>query len=252
MKKFYTQIALVISFLLIGTSIASASIPASQQGRDHSPVITENGELVRVDFIHYAKDKNPARPDKPGGGGSKKPKETVCYDLMGVKWKQNNLSYYVNPTNSGMTTTDVMSAFNTSFNTWDNETAYNLFGAANVDTNAVYGDQNYKNEIAFGLYNDPGVIAVTTTWYTRRGKEIVEFDMLYNTSFNWGDGAANSSLMDLQSIATHELGHGIGLLDIYTDTCSEVTMFGYGSEGETKARDLEPADITGLESMYGI
>lgn len=250
MKKFYTQLALVISLLLIGTSIASASIPASQQGRDHSPVISENGELVRVDFIHYAKDKNPARPTNPGG---KKPKgEDACYKLMGVKWKQTNLPYYMNPTNSGLNESFIVSTFNTSVNTWDNETNYDLFGAGSINTSLHYGTQDYNNTIEFGSYNDPGVIAVTSTWYTRRGKEIVEFDMLYNTAFNWGDGAASSTQMDLQSIATHELGHGIGLLDIYTDACSEVTMFGYGSEGETKARDLEPADITGLESMYGI
>ena len=57
--------------------------------------------------------------------------------------------------------------------------------------------------------------------------------------------------MDLQNIATHELGHSAGLNDIYSSTCSEVTMYGYSSYGETKKRTLEQPDITGLQKIYG-
>ena len=56
--------------------------------------------------------------------------------------------------------------------------------------------------------------------------------------------------MDLQNIAIHELGHGIGLLDVYEDACADVTMYGYGTEGETKKRTLETPDITGYTEMY--
>lgn len=251
MKKLYTY-SIIIGLLLIGAGIASAmSIPAAQQARNHSPVITQDGELMRVDFIHYARGGNPARPENPEN--NKKPKGgDACYKLMGVKWKQTNMPYYVNPTNSGLDANFVSSTFNTSINTWDDATGYDLFGAGSVNTGLSYGDQDYNNTIAFGLYNDPGVIAVTSTWYMRRGKEIVEFDMLYNTAFNWGDAKVDPTLMDLENIATHELGHGIGLLDIYTDSCSSVTMFGYGTEGEVDKRSLETADIEGLQIMYGI
>jgi len=57
--------------------------------------------------------------------------------------------------------------------------------------------------------------------------------------------------MDLKNIATHELGHAVGLSDIYTTTCNTVTMYGYGSIGETQKRDLAEPDITGLQIMYG-
>lgn len=58
--------------------------------------------------------------------------------------------------------------------------------------------------------------------------------------------------MDLQNIAVHEIGHGLGLADVYEAVCSEVTEYGYSTEGETKKRSIEPADITGLQSLYGI
>ena len=56
--------------------------------------------------------------------------------------------------------------------------------------------------------------------------------------------------MDLQNIATHELGHAVGMDDIYTDSCSHVTMYGYSYEGDTEKRTLELPDIEGLLRMY--
>ena len=56
--------------------------------------------------------------------------------------------------------------------------------------------------------------------------------------------------MDLQNIATHELGHAVGLDDIYTSTCSEVTMYGYSTYMETKKRTLEQPDIKGISGIY--
>jgi cytochrome c biogenesis protein CcdA len=62
---------------------------------------------------------------------------------------------------------------------------------------------------------------------------------------------ANPALMDLQNIATHELGHAFGMDDIYTDACSSVTMYGYSDNGDISKRTLEQPDITGLRLMYG-
>jgi len=121
-----------------------------------------------------------------------------------------------------------------------------------VDYGAQYGEQNYQNAIAFGNYPDSNVIGVTSVWYTRAGKQIVEFDMLLNTDFNWGDVAIEPVKMDLENIVTHEAGHAVGLSDIYSGSCSSVTMYGYSTEGETSKRTLEQADISGLQAMYGI
>ncbi|NIP29559.1 MAG: peptidase M10A and M12B matrixin and adamalysin, partial [Candidatus Dadabacteria bacterium] len=64
-----------------------------------------------------------------------------------------------------------------------------------------------------------GVIAVTVIWGYFSGppsiREIVEFDVLFDTDFTWGNATVNPTLMDLQNIATHEIGHGAGLGDLY-------------------------------------
>ncbi len=57
--------------------------------------------------------------------------------------------------------------------------------------------------------------------------------------------------MDLQNIATHELGHGAGLIDLYDAVASEQTMYGYSTKGETKKRDLNTGDIAGIQDLYG-
>ncbi len=173
---------------------------------------------------------------------------------MGVKWPSLPVSYAINPTNpQGLAEEVVIPTIAASAETWDAATSRELFSDAyTVDYAAQYGVQNYQNAIAFGPYSQSGVIAVTSVWYTRIGKRIVEFDMLFNTAYLWGDATLDPSVMDLANIAVHELGHSVGLADIYTSTCGAVTMYGYSGYGETSKRTLEQPDITGLQQMYGI
>jgi len=110
--------------------------------------------------------------------------------------------------------------------------------------------QDFKNSVVFGDYPDSSAIAITALWFSRKGKQIVEFDIIFNTRFSWGDAAVNPSLMDLQNIAAHEFGHSVGLDDIYSAECSTVTMYGYSWQGDIQKRTLEEPDIAGLLRMY--
>ena len=249
MVKFNLLVLFFILVLAVGFAAASMLIPANDDAKENakapenSPVINENWDLERVDFIHYA---------KPNGVGSAK--SPSCYKLMGVKWNPLPVSYVINPSNpQGLSEGFVTSTISASAESWDSATSSELFNNAyGVNYSAQYGVQNFQNALVFGDYPDSGVIGVTSVWYTRVGKRLVEFDMLLNTDFTWGDADLNSSVMDLQNIITHELGHGIGLDDIYSTSCLSVTMYGYSTEGETSKRTLETADIAGLQKMYGI
>jgi len=254
MKKLILSSIILLSVLsLSGQAGASMIIPISEQGKnhwqspDHSAAINENGDLERVDFIHYAKPENLGKPVKP-------PKTESCYKLMGVKWKDFPVNYVINPLNpEGLSENFIVSAVSIATEIWDNATSRELINDNyQIDYNSDYGVQDYKNAIVFGDYPNDNVIAVTSVWYSPRGKKIVEFDMLLNTRFDWGDASINPALMDLQNIAVHEFGHGVGLSDLYNSTCAEVTMYGYSTEGETKKRTLEIPDINGLQALYGI
>lgn len=246
----------IIALLIVVSATASASmlIPANSNAKENakapekSPVISEtdsgNWDLERVDFIHYAKPPGTAKP----------PATSACYKLMGVKWNTMPVNYVVNPSNTQeLSEAVITSAISASAETWDAATSKELFkNEYSIDESVQYGVQDFRNAMVFGDYPNNNVIAVTSVWYMRRGKQIVEFDQLYNTRFNWGNATENSSKMDLQNIATHELGHAVGLDDIYTTSCSAVTMYGYSSYGETAKRTLEQPDITGLQIIYGV
>ncbi len=235
--------ALCLAVLASGSMLIPVNPHAQEasQGPEHSGVIDENFGLERIDFIHYVK---PLRGSKPSSGG-------MCYKLLGVKWSTLPVSYTINPYNEdSLTRSDVITAISAAAETWDEATSVELFApyeSGSVSYNTI---RDGINALSFGPMGNNNIIAVTSFWYTRVGKKIVEFDILFNDDFAWGtDGSLGK--MDLQNIATHELGHGVGMNDIYSTTCTDVTMYGYSYEGDFAKRSLEPADIAGLQAMYG-
>ncbi|MFH1125656.1 MAG: matrixin family metalloprotease [Candidatus Altiarchaeota archaeon] len=228
---------------MVASILATAAMAESAENAN----ALKDKDVDRIDFIHYKGSVRPAKGVRP----------ETCYKLMGVKWNPLPVSYVINPNNPQNLPQDfVTSAISTSAETWDNAMTRELFNDVySISPTATYGVRDYQNSIVFGPYSgSSSVIAVTSVWYNRKTKAIIEFDILFNTAgaWTWGDGAADSSLMDLQNIATHELGHSVGLSDLYTLACSTVTMYGYSDNGDTSKRTLEPADVTGLQKMYGV
>jgi len=207
-------------------------------------------------FIHFAKP-NPAKPKPPSG-------ETGYYKLLGAKWKSFPVPIEVNPSNpDNLDETFVLTAIHTAAEEWD-DGAYsnwggvspNLFEVSAIFSTKTYDDLawtsdklDHKNTIVWGNYPTSGVIAVTIVWYNVVTKTILEFDIIFDTDYAWGDATTN--VMDLQNIATHELGHGAGLGDVYQSAAYRETMYGYSTWGETSKRDLYTGDKTGITKLYG-
>lgn len=226
--KFYWMIS-VISVMLVVFSVTAAASMLQENKKPREP-------LDQITFIHYKDGKVKA------AGASGGP---TCYKLMGIKWKIFPINYVINPLVDA-------SAVVTAANEWDSHTSATLFGSYTIDSSANFDSSpDGRNEYSLGNYPQAGVIAVTRIWYTRFGKQIVEYDVMFDSDFKWGDATKDPSVMDWQNIATHETGHGIGLSDIYTTACSAVTMYGYSWEGDIGKRTLEQPDITGLQKMYG-
>jgi len=169
--------AVILAGVILISFLATACLVSAASDK------TKN-DLERVDFIHYKKDKNDV---KPAGGNPAK--IDPCYKLMGVKWGSLPVSYIINPTNSqGLSASFITSAISTGAETWDTSTSKELFSNLySIDYSAKYGVQDYKNSIVFGSYSQNNVIAVTSVWYSRTTKQIVEFDQLYNTYYLWGN-----------------------------------------------------------------
>lgn len=237
MKKILLSSALLIALLAIGPISYGKNDPADPN---------DKGPLEKVTFIHYKK--NPVKPNSPA-----KNKTPACYTFIanGAKWKVAE-PYAINPTNDdGLAMSFVSSAIGAGVTEWE-KYGGNIFGNAEVSSKSTM-TYDGENLAFFAPYSNPDVIAVTTIWgyfSNPRTRQIVEWDMQFNSAFTWGDASVNPLLMDLQNIATHELGHSAGMGDLYTTNCTSETMYGYSSEGDLIKRDLNTGDIAGIQVLY--
>lgn len=159
----------------------------------------------------------------------------------------STINYYINPSNTyGFSQSAVVNTVTGSANTWDVETAYQVFSYKST-TSRIAGTYDGVNVISWGTYS-AGVIAVTMSWV--KGKRVLEVDCLMNTYYGWSlTGEAGK--MDVQNIMTHELGHFCGLADLYKNADYWLTMYGYSDFGETYKQTLGLGDILGLKAFYG-
>jgi len=249
--KFFTFILI----LVLSVSVVSAFIPANDKAlekglAEKSKVIeaSDSGWFLKHSYIiHYAKDK-PAKPERPA-----KPTRDKCYKTFS-KWSSTPVSYDISTFETdGLNPLFIEQTFTKSAETWDSATTTELFNDEYTvtDLDLPFGALDEYNALLFRDWVNDNVIAVTSIWYSRgRHGQIYDFDVLFNTFYNWGDATIDPTLMDLENIAVHELGHAVGMSDIYDWDCSAVTMFGYSWEGDVEKRTLEQSDITGLQSLY--
>ncbi|OFV85322.1 MAG: hypothetical protein A2W26_08285 [Acidobacteria bacterium RBG_16_64_8] len=87
---------------------------------------------------------------------------------------------------------------------------------------------------------------------------MVDTDVIFNTRYKWAidpDGEDTRTLAksqyDVRNVGTHELGHVVGLDDLYQAEYRELTMYGYSAAKETKKISLQTGDIWGTQDIYG-
>ena len=241
-KRIIVFIGILLIFLIGSCPVAAYFVAAEEHANNGNKptVIVEYGKgkdigLVKVTHIHYAKSDLK---------GKKPPTTDTCYKLAGWKWT-GPITYTIAEYDQSLS-----AAIEKAGREWDSHTKSILF--SNPKTGEfTWGIRDYNNSVSYGNYKKRGVIAVTVTWYTVTDNTAVESDILFDTDFAWGDATIDSKVMDLENIATHEVGHTLGLSDLYTVSCSDVTMYGYSTEGDITKRDLALPDITGLRKIYG-
>lgn len=177
------------------------------------------------------------------------------YAYSGIHWSTAtlNIAYSVN---SKGAPAGAKTAINAAFETWDQQIGDTLFND-DVGTATQAGSKfDGKNVVSWARLGR-GIIAQTTVWYNRNTKEIVEFGMVFSTAFKWGidaDGEGSAytltNAFDVQNIATHEAGHTLMLDDLYMTGANRLTMYGYGSFGETYAISLGTGDTSGIKAIY--
>lgn len=191
------------------------------------------------------------------GGVEPEPDTSSCYTFLanGAKWKAIE-PWMVDSANSGLNNSFVSGNLASDIAKWETAAGVNILG--NEVTNTVDGadmdSPDNKNEVMFADIEQSNAIAVTIVWGIFGGRPsnraLVEWDQVYdNVDFDWSS-SGETDKMDFENIATHELGHSMGMGDLYESTCDEVTMYGYATEGETKKQTLEEGDIIGISKLY--
>jgi hypothetical protein len=168
--------------------------------------------------------------------------QTGCYATDGAKWDVNSATYKIGSTIPAEWT----AAIDAAAGTWN--TANASFRLVN-DANSV-NELSYKDLVAAYGSSYSDTFAVTTTWSSNSTGVITKATTEVNNKWPWStSGDANGA--DVQDIVTHELGHWMRLLDIYSPAnCADVTMWGSAGYGETKKRTLEQPDVDGVLSLY--
>ena len=242
-------ISLVFTLLLCAIGPVSAAKPATPSVR-------------QVILGDYAAKGGP--PSSPRGGS----KVYDYYLLIGPEW---NLSKYDDGVpyvicRAGApdgADAEIVAAFES----WDDVTTGELFldSPTYSDNSGTLGD--YINNVSWEVMPDPMSGAIAISWISyydwdnsggpSAGDEMLEMDIMFNAALSWGidrDGESKAYTVrqayDIRNIAAHEVGHMVGLDDLYAKTYSELTMYGYGTKGETKKISLEIGDINGTRALY--
>lgn len=159
-----------------------------------------------------------------------------------VEWKYNAAG--------GPGLADELSAILSAASTWGGSGAdfsFSYGGTTTEGTSACNNSPNAERVVGWG--DQPGsTLGVTCTFYSTSGSPYpaIDFDMVLDPSWTWTTGTTGVQT-DLQSVATHEFGHALGLG--HSSTNAAVMYFSYS--GGTLKRNLHSDDIAGEIAIYG-
>ncbi len=192
-------------------------------------------------------------------------------------WPKNSVSYRFNTTSSGYfsgghdasgTPTDEFAPIRQAFATWTQVGGINLSitersassasASAGDDDNTVIWVRSGWRSLSFRPPSN--ALAVTLLSFDGGSGEITDADIYFNAeSFKWAvvDAGSENSYVDIANIATHEIGHFLGLDHSSEDLFEEdpdllnATMYFASTSGETSRRDLSDDDKLAIQTLYG-
>jgi hypothetical protein len=169
-----------------------------------------------------------------------------------AKWKTSPVTFYVNPANADVTASAATSAVQFAMNVWNTQSGTPFryqYGGAASDTATAYDN---RNVLIFRNASSGSAIATTYSWWDSN-KNLLDTDVImWSGSFNFFTGSIGCGIVSnaayIEDIATHELGHALGLNH---STSSSATMYPSYSYCSQAFRTLASDDIAGAKALYG-
>jgi hypothetical protein len=191
---------------------------------------------------------------------------TVGGQSVAFTWKRTPVRWFAtNRGVPGVSPSEFQAAIARAFSTWEAvPTASIAFQFVGFTSAEPFDDDNTP---VLGFQNEPDldrVLGATGFVVDTVTGEILESDVFFNSAFAWSTSASGDpTRFDLQSVATHEIGHFIGLghsalgeTEMRPEGGRRVLATGavmfpvsFG-RGVTLDRELQPDDIAGVSDLY--
>lgn len=169
-----------------------------------------------------------------------------------AKWASLPVTFYVNPANQDVTAAAAATAFQTALNVWNTQGGSPfryVYGGTVTDTAAAH---DYRNVAIFRNASNGGTIATTYSWWTTGGSLLDSDIVFWDGGFKFYTGTAGctttTASIYIEDVATHELGHALGLSH---SSVSDATMYPSTAYCSQSNRTLAADDVAAIRSLYG-
>jgi len=180
-----------------------------------------------------------------------------------LKWNSTRVGWFATDRGaSGVSATQFQVSIARAFATWEGvPTASITFQFIGFTSNVPFEDDGIST---LGFAAEPEldrVLGATSFVVDTLTGELVESDVFFNSIFPWST-SGDAGRFDLQSVATHEIGHFVGLgHSALGETemrpegrrvlASGAVMFPISlGRGSIQDRELQPDDIAGISGLY--
>ncbi len=188
------------------------------------------------------------------------------YDLTGWRWNTYDpkVQLYLKASSvpSNINQESARTAISDAANTWDDAVAQNIFADGQTvisDSSKAIDTGDGFNVHAWKYIPSSGTLAYCRTWYNYPIVDgywsATESDVSYNTntagSWSWSTTGGD---IDVQTVALHELGHTIGMGDLYTLPSGDPRRYDWDqimNSYNDVQRTLGNGDLAGARVMYG-
>lgn len=167
-------------------------------------------------------------------------------------WTQWPMKYKIhNKGLPGVSASGVAAAIRAGYKTWDAVScAYISFSDQGSTSQSSGNSKDHINTSYVPSGWNPSwgsnALAVTTPYYDPSSGIIIDADIAYNPTKTWATNGSSKAI-DVQGVATHEIGHQMGMGH---SANTAATMYYATGSGNTSQRSLHSDDIAGICYLY--